>query len=69
MVNTPIGNHAVAANSAVDIVRDGGAEQFALILERILDKRSANLIATSSSVKRTLYIERVIDLELLLPAR
>ena len=33
------------------------------------DKQSANLIATSSMVQRTSYIERVMDPELSLPAR
>ena len=32
------------------------------------DKQSANLIATSSMVKQTSYIERVMDPDLSLPA-
>ncbi|CAN0328772.1 unnamed protein product, partial [Scytosiphon promiscuus] len=68
VVGVPIGNDAFAVNSAVEIVRDGGAEQLARILPRMPDKQSANLIATSSMVQRTSYIERVMDPELSLPA-
>ena len=64
----PIGNDAFALNSALEIVRDGGAEQLARILPRMPDKQSANLIATSSMVQRTSYMVRVVDPELSLPA-
>ena len=68
VVGVPAGNDAFAMNSALEIVRDGGAEQLARILPRMPDKQSANLIATSSMVQRTSYIERVMDPELSLPA-
>ena len=68
MVGVPIGNNAFAVNSALEIVRDGGAEQLARILPRIPDKQAVNLIATSSMVQRTSYIARVMDPELSLHA-
>ena len=61
MVGVPIGNDIFAVNSALEIVRDGGVEQLARILRRMPDKRSANLIATSSMVQRIYYIERVMQ--------
>ena len=68
VVGVPMGNDAFAMNSALEIVRDGVAEQLARIIPRTPDKQSANHIATSSMVKRTSYIERVVDPELSLPA-
>ena len=68
VVGVPIGNDAFAVNSALEIVRDGGAEQIARILSRMPDKQSANLIAASSTVQLTYYIEQVMDPELSLPA-
>ena len=68
VVGVPAGNDAFAMNSALEIVRDGVAEQLARIIPRTPDKQSANHIATSSMVKRTSYIERVVDPELSLPA-
>ena len=64
----PIGNDVFAVNSALEIVRGGGAEQLARILPRMSHKQSANLTTTSSMVKRTSYIERVMNPELSLPA-
>ena len=64
----PIGNDAFAVNSALEIVRDGEAEQLARILPRMPDKASANLVATNSTAQRTSYIELVMDPELSLPA-
>ena len=68
VVGVPIGNDAFAVYSALEIVRDGGAEQLARILPRMPDKQSANLIATSSMVQRTSYVQRVMDPEQSLPA-
>ena len=68
-VGVPIGNDAFAVYSALEIVRDGGAEQLARILPRSApDEQSANLIATSSMVQRTSYVQRVMDPEQSLPA-
>ena len=68
MVGGPTGNDAIVVNNALEVIRDGGAEQLARILPRMPDKQSANLIATSSMVQRTSYIDRVMDSELSLPA-
>ena len=51
MVGVPMGSDAFAVNSALEIVRHGGAEQLACILLRMPDKQSANLIATSAMVE------------------
>ena len=69
VVGVPIGNDAFAVYSALEIVRDGGAEQLARILPRSApDEQSANLIATSSMVQQTSYVQRVMDPEQSLPA-
>ena len=68
VVGVPIYNDPFAVKIALEIVRDGGAEQLAHILPRIPDKQLVNLIATSSMVQRTSYIERIMDPELSLPA-
>ena len=68
VVGVPIYNDPFAVKIALEIVRDGGAEQLAHILPRIPDKQLVNLIATSSMVQRTSYIARVMDPELSLHA-
>ena len=60
----PIGTDAYPTDNAMEIVKNGGAEQLARMLPRMPDKLSANLIATGSMVQRTAYIERVMDPEL-----
>ena len=67
-VGVPIGTDAYAMESAMEIVKNVGAEQLARMLPHMPDKQSANLIATGSMVQRTAYIERVMDPELSLPA-
>ena len=57
-----------AVNSAVEIGRDGGADKLAGILPRTPDKPSANLIATTSIVRRASCIKRVMAPKLSLPA-
>ena len=64
----PIGTDAYPTDNAMEIVKNGGAEQLARMLPRIPGKQSANLIATGSMAQRTAYIERVMDPELSLPA-
>ena len=68
VVGVPIGTDEYARESAMEIVRHGGAEQLAWMLSRMPNKQSANLIATGSVVQRTSYLERVMDPELLLAA-
>ena len=48
----------------MEIVQNGGTEQLAPMLARMLDRQSANL----TMVQRTAHIDRVIDPELSLPA-
>ena len=62
----PIGTDEYARESAMEIVRNGGAEQ---LEHRMLDKQSVNLIATGSMVQRTSFLKRVMDPELSLAAR
>ena len=64
VVGVPIGTDEYAMDSAMEIVKNGGAEQLARMLPRMPDKQSANRIATGSMVQRTAYIERVMDPEL-----
>lgn len=61
VVGVPVGTDAFATETAIGIVREGGAEQLARMLPRMPDKQSANLIATGSMVQRTAYIERGVD--------
>ena len=68
VVGMPIGTDEYARESAMEIVRNGGAGQLARMLSRMSDKQSANLIATGSMVQRTSYRERVMDPELSLAA-
>ena len=68
VVGVPIGTDAFAVNSAVEIIRDEGAEQLERILPRVPDKRSANFIATSAMVRWICYYERVMDPRLSLHA-
>ncbi len=68
VVGVPIGTDEYVRESAMEIVRNGGAEQLARMLSRMPDKQSANLIATGSMVQRTSYLERVMDPELSLAA-
>ena len=56
MVGVPIGTDAYAMDSAMEIVKNGGAEQLTRTMPRMPDKQSANLIATGSMVQRTAYI-------------
>ena len=51
VVGVSIDNDTFAVNSALEIVRDEGAEELARILPRMPDKQSANLIATSAMVE------------------
>ena len=53
VVGVPVGSNEFAIESAIGIVRDGGAEQLAWMLPRVPDKQAANLIATGSMVQRT----------------
>ena len=68
MVGVPVGTDEYARESAIEIVRNGGAEQLARMLSHKPNKQSTNLIATSSMVQRTSYLERVMDPELSLAA-
>ena len=68
VVGVPIGADAYAMESAMEIVENGGVEQLARMLLHMPYKQSANLIATGSMEQRTVYIERVMDPELSLPA-
>ena len=68
VVGVPIGTDEYAIDSAMEIVKNGGAEQLVRMLQRMPDKQSGNLIATGSMVQRTACIERVMDPELSLPA-
>ena len=52
----------------MEMVENGGAEQFARIQPHIPDKQSANLIATGSMVQRIHYIDQVMDPESSRPA-
>ena len=61
VIGVPIGTDAYAMESAMEVVKNGGAEQLARMLPHMLDKQSANLIATGSMVQRTAYIDRVMD--------
>ena len=56
MVGVPVGTAEYARESAVEIVRNGGAEQLARMLSRMPDKQSANLIAIGFMVQRTSYL-------------
>ena len=51
VVGVPVGSDEFAIESAIGIVRDGGAEQLARMLPRMPGKQAANLIATSSMVQ------------------
>ena len=53
---------------AMKLAQNGEAEQYARMLPRMPDKKSANLIATGSVVQRTAYLERVMDPKLSLSA-
>ena len=53
VVGVPIGTDAYAMESAMEIVKNVGAEQLARMLPHMPDKQSANLIATGSMVQRT----------------
>ena len=64
MVGVPVGTDEYARESAMEMVRNRGAEQIARMLSRMPDKQSANLIATGNMVQRTSYLERVMDPEL-----
>ncbi|CAM9314220.1 unnamed protein product, partial [Laminaria digitata] len=68
VVGVPVGTDDFAIESAIEIVREGGAEQLARMLPRMPDKQAANLIAIGSMVQRTAYVERVMDPKLSLPA-
>ena len=68
VVVVPIGTDAHAMESAMEVVKNGGAEQLARMLPHMPDEQSANLVATGSMVQRTTGIERVMDPELSLPA-
>ena len=68
VVGVPIDTDAYAMESAMEIVRNGGAEQFARMLLRVPGKQSINLIATGSMVQLTAYIERVSDGPRIIPA-
>eukprot|EP00904_Undaria_pinnatifida_P013228 jgi/Undpi1/9035/HiC_scaffold_26.g11495.m1 len=68
VVGVPIGTDEYVRESAMEIVRNGAAEQLARMMSRMPDKQSANLIATGSMVQRTSYLERVMDPELSLAA-
>ena len=68
MVGVPVGTDEYARESAMEIVRNGAAEQLAPMLSRMPEKQSASLIATGSMVQRTSYLERVMDPELSLAA-
>lgn len=61
-------NGSFMISSDVEIVRDGGADKLACIFQSMPDKRSANLIATSSTIQWTSYTERVMNPKLSLPA-
>ena len=50
VVGVPIGTDEYARESAMEIVRNGGAEQLARMLLRMPHKQSANPIATGSMV-------------------
>ena len=60
VVGVPVGTDECARESAMEIVRNGEAEQLARMLSRMPNKQSANLIATGSMVQRAPYLERVM---------
>ena len=68
VVGVPVGSNEFAIESAIGIVRDGGAEQLAQMLPRMPDKQATNLIATGSMVQRTAYVKRAMNPKLSLPA-
>ena len=68
MVGVPIGTDAYPMKSAMEIVKNGGAEHLVRMLPRMPEKQSAYLTATGSMVPQTAYIEPVMDPELSLPA-
>lgn len=68
MAGVPISDDTFAVITAVERVRDEGAEQLARVLPRMPDKQSASLITTISMVQRTSCIERAVDPELSLTA-
>ena len=68
VVGVPTGTDAYAMQRAMQIVKNGRAEQLARMLPHMPDKQSANLIAAGSMLQRTAYIERVMDPELSRPA-
>ena len=68
VVGVPVGTDGYARESAMEIVRNRGAEQLARMLSRMPDKQSANLISTGSMVQRTSYLRRVMGPELSLAA-
>ena len=57
VVVVPIGTDAHAMESAMEVVKNGGAEQLARMLPHMPDEQSANLVATGSMVQRTTGIE------------
>ena len=64
VVGVPIGTDEYVRESAMEVVRNGRAEQLARLLSRMPDKQSANLIVTGSMVQRISYLERVMGPEL-----
>ena len=58
----------IITTSAMETVRNGGAEQLVRVLSRMPNKQSANLIAPSSMVQRTSYRVSVMDPKLSLAA-
>ena len=68
VVRVPVGTDEFAIETAIGVVRDGGAEQLARMLPRKRDKQAANLKATGPMVQRTAYVGRVMDPKLSLPA-
>ena len=53
VVGVPVGTDEYPRENTVEIVRNGGAEQLARRLSRMLGKQSANLIAPGSMVQWT----------------
>ena len=68
VVGVPMGTDEYARDSAMEIVRNEGAEQLARMLSRMPDKQPAYLIATGFMIQRTSYLECVMDPELSLAA-
>ena len=61
MVGGPIGTDACVMGSAIEIFPDGRAEKLERALSRTPDKQLTDLIATSSMVRRTSYMERILE--------